>query len=58
MSIYSLVNAEKLELYEPSMLDDEEEKVLSTIEDLAQYSQVDLVEETFFHRNYKTIRWG
>jgi hypothetical protein len=33
--IYSVENVENLKLYEPSMLDPEEEKVLPTIEVLA-----------------------
>ena len=35
MHIYSVVNVDILKLYEPSMLDQEEEHVLSSIDDLA-----------------------
>jgi hypothetical protein len=35
MHIYSVVNVENLKLYEPFMLDREEEQVLPSIEDLA-----------------------
>jgi hypothetical protein len=35
MCIYSIVNVENIKIYEPSMLDQDEEKVLPTIEDLA-----------------------
>jgi hypothetical protein len=45
MCIYSIVNVENLKLYEPSMLDQEEEQVLPSIEDLEPYAQVDLEEE-------------
>jgi hypothetical protein len=36
---------ENLKLYEPSMLDQKEEKVLSSMEDLTPDAQADLVEE-------------
>jgi hypothetical protein len=39
MRIYSIVNVESIKLYEPSMLDQEEEQVLPSIEDLAPYAQ-------------------
>jgi hypothetical protein len=35
MSIYSIVNVENLKLHEPSMLDQEEEQILPSIENLA-----------------------
>ena len=38
MCIYLVVNVENLKLYEPSMLDQEEEHVLSSIEDLGPYA--------------------
>jgi hypothetical protein len=44
MCMYSVVNVENLKLYEPSMLDQEEEQVLPTIEDLAQDAQAELRE--------------
>jgi hypothetical protein len=46
MKIYSILNVENLKLYEPSMLDQEEEKVLPSIEYLALDSQVELEEDT------------
>jgi hypothetical protein len=45
MHIYLVVNVENLKLYEPSMLDQEEEHVLPSIEDLAPYAQVELEED-------------
>jgi hypothetical protein len=40
------VNVENRKLYEPSMLDQKiEEQVLTTIEDLAPYTQVELAED-------------
>jgi hypothetical protein len=48
MHIYSVVNADNLKLYEPSMLDYEEEEVLPSIEDLGIDAQVELEEETIF----------
>ena len=47
MHIYSLVNVDNLKLYEPSMLDQEEENVLPTIEDLALDAQEEFVEDSF-----------
>jgi hypothetical protein len=58
MHIYSVVNVENLKLYEPSMLDQEEEQVLPTIEDLAPYAQVELVEDTILQRKSRTTRQG
>jgi hypothetical protein len=55
MCIYSVVNVENLKLYEPSMLDHEEEK-LPSIEDLAPYSQDELVENKVLKKRYRTIR--
>ena len=46
MHIYSIVNVENLKLYEPSMLDQEEEHVLPYVEDLAPDAQVELKKET------------
>jgi hypothetical protein len=47
MRIYSIVNVENLKIYDISMLDWGEEKFLPSIENLAPYVQVDLVEEIF-----------
>ena len=46
MRIYSIVNLENLKLYEPSMLDQEEEQVLSFVEDFAPDTQAKLTEDT------------
>jgi hypothetical protein len=48
MHIYSIMNVENLKLYEPSMLDQEEEEVLPSIEDLAPHAHAELVEDTIF----------
>jgi hypothetical protein len=41
------VNVDNLKLYEPSMVDQEEEQVLPSIEDLAPDAQAELAEEIF-----------
>ena len=46
MKIYSVVNVENLKLYEPSMLDQEEEQVLPSIDDLAPDAQAKLEGDT------------
>ena len=46
MCIYSIVNVENLKLYETSMLDHEEEKVLPSIVELAPDAQGELEEDT------------
>jgi hypothetical protein len=46
MCIYLVVNVENLKLYEPSMLDQEEEKVLPSIEELAPDTQEELEKDT------------
>jgi hypothetical protein len=46
MCIYSVVNVENLKLYEPSMLDREEEHVLPSIEYLAIDAQEKLAKDT------------
>jgi hypothetical protein len=52
------VNVENLKLYEPSMLDQEEEQVLSSIEDLAPDAQAELVEDTVLQKQSRTTRQG
>ena len=42
MCIYSIVNVENLKLYELSMLDQESEQVLTSVEDLAPKAQAKL----------------
>jgi hypothetical protein len=47
MQINSVVNMENLKLFEPSMLDEEEEhQVLPTVEDLAPHGLEELKEDT------------
>jgi len=48
MCIYLVVNLENIKFYKPSPLDQEEEKELPSIEDLAQDAQEEVVQ------NYKT----
>ena len=50
MCIYLVVNVENLKLYDPSILDYEEEHVLPSVEDLAPNSQEELKEDTFCKR--------
>jgi len=45
MHIYSIVNVDNLKVYEPSMLDQEEEQVLPSVEDLAHDAQAKLTED-------------
>jgi hypothetical protein len=51
MHIYSIVNVDNLKLYEPSMLDQEEEEVLPSIEDIGPDAQANLEEDTIFRRS-------
>ena len=48
------VNVENLKLYEPSMLDQEEEQVLSSMEDLARDAQAKLTEDTILQKRLRT----
>jgi len=45
MYIYSVMNVDNLKFYEPSILDQEEEQVLPSIEDLVLDAQVELEED-------------
>jgi len=56
--IYSVENVENLKLYEPSMLDQEEEQVLPTTEDLAPNAHAELVEDTVLQKRSRTTRQG
>jgi hypothetical protein len=56
MCIYSVVNVENLELYDPFMLYQEVEQVLPTIEELSVDAQEKLVEDTVLQRKSKTTR--
>jgi hypothetical protein len=58
MRIYLTMNVENLKLYEPSMLDHEEEKVLPTIADLAPYAQVELEVDIVLQRKSRNTRQG
>jgi len=58
MCIYSVVNVENLKLYEPSILDQEEEQVLPTIEDFAPDAQAELAEYTVLQNKSRTTRQG
>ena len=46
MHIYSVMNVENLKIYEPSILDQEEERVLPTVEDLAPNALAELAKDT------------
>ena len=48
----------EFELYEPSMLDQEEEQVLPSVEDLAVDAQVELIEDTVLQTRSRTTRQG
>jgi hypothetical protein len=50
MHIYSIVNVEKIKLYDPSMLDQEEEQVLPSIEDLEPDAQEELAKDTILKK--------
>ena len=54
--IYSVVNVDNLKLYEPSMLDQEEEHVLPFGEDLALDAQVELTQHTVFQKRFINTR--
>ena len=56
MCIYSVVNVENLELYEPSMLDQEEEEVLPSVKDLALDAQAELTKDTISQKKSITTR--
>jgi hypothetical protein len=58
MHIYSIANVENLKLYGPSILDQENEQILPTIEEVPPKFQEELEEDTFFHKNHKTTRKG
>jgi hypothetical protein len=49
---------ENIELYEPSMLDREEEQVLPSIEDLALDAQTELGKDTLLEKWSRTTRQG
>eukprot|EP00253_Pinus_taeda_P023991 PITA_23991 len=58
MHIYSVVNVENLKLYEPSMLDQEEEQVLHSVGNLAPDAKAKLIEDTVLQKRSRTKRQG
>ena len=59
MQIYSVVNAKNLRLYEPSLIEDLEEKSqLPSIEDLLPEYLNELQEDTILDRKVRTTRQG
>jgi hypothetical protein len=58
MCICSVLNVENLKLYEPFMLDQEEEQLLPSTEDLASDAQVELAEDTILQKRSKTTKQG
>jgi len=58
MEMYSVVNVEKLKLFEPSMLDYEPNGTLPTVEDLVTEQEVILAEDTIVERKTITTRRG
>jgi hypothetical protein len=58
MCIYLVVNVENLKPYDPSMLDQEEEQVLPSIEDLAPDAQAKLAEDIVLQKRPITTRQG
>jgi hypothetical protein len=58
MCIYSVLNVENPKLYEPSMLDQVEEQVLHSIEELSPDDQEYLVEDTVLQKRSRDTRQG
>jgi hypothetical protein len=58
MRIYLVVNVYNLKHYDPSMLDQEEDQVLPSIENLAPYAQVELAENIFLQQQCISTRHG
>jgi hypothetical protein len=56
LCIYSIVNVENLKLYEPSILDREEEQVLPYIEYLAPDAHAELAEDKVLQKRSRTTR--
>ena len=56
MYIYLVVSVDNIKIYEPSMLDQEEEEVLPTIEDLTPHAREKLAKDTVLQRRSTTIR--
>ena len=58
MCIYSIVNVENMKLYEPSMLDQELEQVLPSVEELTLEDEDELEKDTVLWNNSTTTRRG
>jgi len=59
MHIYSVINADCLRLFEPSMIEDPEEQIqLPSIDDLLLEYLNELQEDTMLHRKVRTTRKG
>lgn len=58
MCIYSVANLGNLKLYDPAMLDQEEEHVLCFVEDLARDAQEELTKDKVFQTWFRITRQG
>ncbi|KAA8521665.1 hypothetical protein F0562_012345 [Nyssa sinensis] len=58
MEMYSVVNVEKLNLFEPSMLDGEPQETLPSIDDLVVERETSLTEDTILEKKVTTTRHG
>ncbi|KAA8535891.1 hypothetical protein F0562_030894 [Nyssa sinensis] len=58
MEMYSVVNVEKLKLFEPSMLDGEPQEMLPSINDLVVERETSLTEDTILEKKVTTTRHG
>ncbi|KAA8518207.1 hypothetical protein F0562_015681 [Nyssa sinensis] len=58
MEMYSVVNVEKLKLFEPSMLDGEPQETLPSIDDLVVERETSLPEDTILEKKVTTTRHG
>ena len=56
MHIYSIVNVENIKLYESSMLDQEFEHVLRSLEVFVPEAQKKLVEAIILRKKFRTTR--
>jgi hypothetical protein len=58
MCIYLVVNVDNLKVYDPSLLDLEEDRVLPSIEDLALDAQTMLPKDIVLQKRYRTTIQG
>ena len=58
MHIYFVLNVKDVKLYESSMLDNEHEQVLPSLEDLVLEDRTELKEDTFLQNNSKNTMHG